>query len=42
MRVKGETAGLAEKESLLESVQSLHESNPMMGLRGDSPWHHDA
>jgi pyruvate,orthophosphate dikinase len=34
MRVKGETAGLAEKESLLEKVQSLHESNPMMGLRG--------
>jgi pyruvate,orthophosphate dikinase len=34
MRVKGETAGLAEKESLLESVQALHESNPMMGLRG--------
>jgi pyruvate,orthophosphate dikinase len=34
MRVKGETEGLAEKESLLTSVQSLHESNPMMGLRG--------
>jgi pyruvate,orthophosphate dikinase len=34
MRVKGETAGLAEKESLLNSVQALHESNPMMGLRG--------
>jgi pyruvate,orthophosphate dikinase len=34
LRVKGETAGLAEKESLLEKVQSLHESNPMMGLRG--------
>jgi len=34
MRVKGETEGLAEKEMLLEKVQSLHESNPMMGLRG--------
>ncbi|MBI9048234.1 MAG: pyruvate, phosphate dikinase [Anaerolineaceae bacterium] len=34
MRVKGETKGLAEKEELLENVQSLHESNPMMGLRG--------
>jgi len=34
MRVKGETKGLAEKEALLESVRSMHESNPMMGLRG--------
>ena len=34
MRVKGETKGLAEKEYLLESVRALHESNPMMGLRG--------
>jgi len=34
MRVKGETAGLAEKEALLASIKSLHESNPMMGLRG--------
>jgi pyruvate, orthophosphate dikinase len=34
MRVKGETEGLAEKENLLENVQALHESNPMMGLRG--------
>ena len=34
MRVKGEKDGLAEKESLLESVRSMHESNPMMGLRG--------
>jgi pyruvate, orthophosphate dikinase len=34
MRVKGETEGLEEKEQLLEKVQSLHESNPMMGLRG--------
>jgi len=34
MRVKGEKKGLAEKEALLESVRSMHESNPMMGLRG--------
>jgi pyruvate,orthophosphate dikinase len=34
MRVKGETLGLAEKEDLLDHVQALHESNPMMGLRG--------
>ncbi len=34
MRVKGESAGLKEKEDLLASVKSMHESNPMMGLRG--------
>ena len=34
LRVKGETKGLAEKEELLASIRSLHESNPMMGLRG--------
>jgi pyruvate,orthophosphate dikinase len=34
MRAKGENEGLAEKEHLLEVVQALHESNPMMGLRG--------
>ena len=34
MRVKGETKGLPEKEKLLASVKSMHESNPMMGLRG--------
>jgi pyruvate,orthophosphate dikinase len=34
MRVKGETKGLKEKEVLLDSIKSLHESNPMMGLRG--------
>jgi len=33
-RVKGEEKGLEEKEELLESVRSMHESNPMMGLRG--------
>ncbi len=34
MKAKGETEGLSEKESLLSSVRGLHESNPMMGLRG--------
>jgi len=34
MRVKGETKGLAEKQKLLADIQSMHESNPMMGLRG--------
>ncbi len=34
MRAKGETKGLAEKEKMLEVVERLHESNPMMGLRG--------
>jgi pyruvate,orthophosphate dikinase len=34
MRVKGITEGLAEKEALLAAVESMHESNPMMGLRG--------
>jgi pyruvate,orthophosphate dikinase len=34
MKAKGEADGLAEKEDLLSSVRSLHESNPMMGLRG--------
>ncbi len=34
MRVKGETSGLKEKESLLATIKGLHESNPMMGLRG--------
>ena len=34
MRLKGEKAGLAEKEKLLASIRSMHESNPMMGLRG--------
>jgi pyruvate,orthophosphate dikinase len=34
MRVKGETEGLKAKEDLLEAVKNLHESNPMMGLRG--------
>jgi pyruvate,orthophosphate dikinase len=34
MRAKGETRGLAEKETLLNEVRGMHESNPMMGLRG--------
>ncbi|PWH13644.1 MAG: pyruvate, phosphate dikinase [Ardenticatenia bacterium] len=34
MRVKGVTEGLAEKEALLAAIESMHESNPMMGLRG--------
>jgi len=34
MRVKGEVEGLSEKEKLLASIRSMHESNPMMGLRG--------
>jgi pyruvate,orthophosphate dikinase len=34
MRVKGETKDLTKKENYLKSVQALHESNPMMGLRG--------
>ncbi len=34
MRVKGETKGLADKEKLLTSIRAMHESNPMMGLRG--------
>ncbi|MCK6566313.1 MAG: pyruvate, phosphate dikinase [Chloroflexi bacterium] len=34
MRVQGQTEGLADKEKLLAAIKSLHESNPMMGLRG--------
>ncbi|HPH98300.1 MAG TPA: pyruvate, phosphate dikinase [Anaerolineaceae bacterium] len=34
MRVKGIKEGLEEKEHMLAAVQALHESNPMMGLRG--------
>jgi len=33
-RALGQTKGLAEKEQLLRTVTGLHESNPMMGLRG--------
>jgi pyruvate,orthophosphate dikinase len=33
-RVKGETNGLAEQEQLLADIEGMHESNPMMGLRG--------
>jgi pyruvate,orthophosphate dikinase len=34
LRVKGETQGLKEKENLLSAIRTLHESNPMLGLRG--------
>jgi len=34
MRVKGESKGLPEKETLLSAIRGMHESNPMMGLRG--------
>ncbi|NPA27046.1 MAG: pyruvate, phosphate dikinase [Chloroflexi bacterium] len=34
LKARGETQGLAEKEALLARVRALHESNPMMGLRG--------
>jgi pyruvate,orthophosphate dikinase len=34
MRVKGEGDGLEAKEKLLNAIKGLHESNPMMGLRG--------
>jgi pyruvate,orthophosphate dikinase len=33
-RVKNETDGLAEKEALLRAIEGMHESNPMMGMRG--------
>jgi pyruvate,orthophosphate dikinase len=34
MRARGVSEGLAEKEKLLAAIRSMHESNPMMGLRG--------
>ena len=34
MRALKQTDGLAAKEKLLNSIKGLHESNPMMGLRG--------
>jgi pyruvate,orthophosphate dikinase len=34
LRVKGETDGLADKENLLTAIKGMHESNPMMGMRG--------
>jgi len=34
LRVKGESDGLKEKEELLSAIKGMHESNPMMGLRG--------
>jgi len=34
MRVKNESDGLKEKEDLLVAIKGMHESNPMMGMRG--------
>jgi pyruvate,orthophosphate dikinase len=34
MRVKNESNGLKEKEELLTAIKGMHESNPMMGMRG--------
>jgi pyruvate, orthophosphate dikinase len=34
MRVKGESDGLRDKEELLSAIKGMHESNPMMGMRG--------
>ncbi|MGB8980263.1 MAG: pyruvate, phosphate dikinase, partial [Anaerolineales bacterium] len=34
MRVKGESDGLKGKEDLLAAIKGMHESNPMMGMRG--------
>ena len=34
MRAKSETDGLAGKEHLLNAIRGMHESNPMLGLRG--------
>ena len=34
MRVKNESDGLKEKEELLAAIKGMHESNPMMGMRG--------
>jgi pyruvate,orthophosphate dikinase len=34
MRVKGESDGLTQKEELLVAIKGMHESNPMMGMRG--------
>jgi len=34
MKATGKTEGLAEKEEMLGNVRAMHESNPMMGLRG--------
>ena len=34
MKALNQTEGLAEKEQVLRTVTALHESNPMMGLRG--------
>ncbi|MDI6726195.1 MAG: pyruvate, phosphate dikinase [Smithellaceae bacterium] len=33
-RIKGQTEGLPQLEKLLADIEGMHESNPMMGLRG--------
>lgn len=33
-KAKGQTDGLADDEALLATIDAMHESNPMMGLRG--------
>lgn len=34
LRIQGSEKGLKEKEDLLNTIRSMHESNPMMGMRG--------
>ncbi len=34
LRIQGSDKGLKEKEDLLNTIRSMHESNPMMGMRG--------
>jgi pyruvate, orthophosphate dikinase len=34
LRIQGSDKGLKEKEELLNTIRSMHESNPMMGMRG--------
>ncbi|HUG43618.1 MAG TPA: pyruvate, phosphate dikinase [Acidobacteriota bacterium] len=34
LRMQGNHEGLREKENLLNTIRSMHESNPMMGMRG--------
>lgn len=34
LKKAGNTAALTEKSGLLKSIEALHESNPMMGMRG--------
>ncbi len=34
LKAKGDSSKLAEKQEMLEIVESMHEANPMLGLRG--------